>query len=235
MAIIDAMGFRGIWERYDPNHVLNALKNMKGWFEQRIQHQFSTQPCMKCAVAFLSDTIAVSMSLEGSIENREAMSVIYLGDVISWVLDRALRSNFPLAYRGTIAVGNYEISSNFLIGGAIDEAASLHELAQGAFIWLAPQARDYVAHWLQNQPHNTHFVKFDVPLKGGGTFNTYTVSPLEQTRNENDANDLAEKLIGTFCNFPVNVAIKRQNTLKHLQACYKWRNYHFSDELSVLL
>lgn len=234
VALIDALGFRGIWGRHKPDEVLTALRNTKDWFEARIKEQFSSQPWMQCEVAFLSDTIAVSMALAESTENREAMSVVYLADVISWVLDRVLRSGIPFAYRSAIAVGSYEVSPHFLIGQAIDEAAGAHELAQGAFIWLTPGARGHVARWLKDQPHNTHLVKFDVPLKGGDTFNTYTVSPLEQACSEGDACVLAQSLLATFSNSNVDVAVKRQNTSKHMRACYEWRRFNFPADLSAL-
>jgi len=234
VALIDALGFRGIWGRHDADTVLTELKTMKSWMESRVEAQFSSQPWMQCQVAFLSDTIAVSMALAESTKHREAMSVVYLCDVISWVLERTLRSSIPLAYRGAIAVGGYEVSPHFLIGEAVDEAAGAHELAQGALIWLTPAARDRVAEWLRDQPHNTHLVKFDVPLKGGDAFNTYTVSPLEQARNEDDANALTRRLLATFSVSSMDVAVKRQNTARHMRACYKWRKFTFPTELSIL-
>ena len=148
------------------------------------------------------------------------------------VLDRVLRSDIPLAYRGAIAFGRYEVSPHFLIGSAIDEAASAYELAQGAFILLVPEARDHVARYLHGKSPNTHLVAFDAPLKSGDTFNTYTVSPLEQARDEADANALSKSLLGTFYGSSIDVAVKRQNTKRHLRACYAWRQYRFPDELS---
>lgn len=234
VALIDALGFRGIWGRHKPDDVLTALKATKDWMETRIDAQFSSQPGMHCHVAFLSDTIAVSMTLDGSAQNREAISVMYLGDVISWALAQTLRSSVPLAYRGAIAVGSYEVSPHFLIGQAIDEAAGAHEIAQGAFIWVTPGARGHVARWLKDQPRNTHLVKFDVPLKGGDIFNTYTVSPLEQAQNEADANALTRSLLGTFSGPSMDVAVKRQNTTRHMRACFAWRNFSFPEDLCTL-
>jgi len=230
VALIDAMGFRGIWERHSADEVLRSLKDTKNWLELRLREQFSSQPWMQCEVAFVSDTIAISMALNESTPNREVMSVVYLGDVISWVLDKVLRSHVPLAYRGAIAVGDYEVSPHFLIGRAIDEAADGYGLAQGAFVWLMPAAREHVAQWLEPQPQNTHLVKFDVPLKGGDVFNTYTVSPLEQARSVADANWLAGTLLSTFSGSRMDVAVKRQNTKSHLRACYEWRNFGFPVE-----
>ena len=69
VALIDALGFRGIWERHNPDDVLAALRTLKDWMEARIQAQFSPQPWIQCHVAFLSDTIAVSMALDESNKN----------------------------------------------------------------------------------------------------------------------------------------------------------------------
>jgi hypothetical protein len=233
VALIDALGFRGIWGRYNPDEVLAELKSMKDWMEGRVREQFSSQPWMQCDIAFLSDTIALAMALDPSTANREAMSVIYLCDVISWILNRTLRSKIPLAYRGAVSVGSYEVSPHFLIGPAVDEAAGAHESAQGAIIWLTPAARDAVAAWLRPQPNNTHLVKFDVPLKGGDRFGTYTVSPLEQVKDESDATLVTKSLLATFTNSTVDVAVKRQNTANHMLSCFMWRKFRPSAELSI--
>jgi hypothetical protein len=47
VALIDALGFRGIWGRHKPDEVLTALRNTKDWFEGRIKEQFSSQPLEK--------------------------------------------------------------------------------------------------------------------------------------------------------------------------------------------
>jgi hypothetical protein len=234
VALIDALGFRGIWGRHVPDDVLTELKTMKDWLEARVKAQFSLQPWMYCEAAFLSDTVAISMALDESAENRDALSVLYLAEVISWVLDRGLRSSIPLAYRGAITVGSYEVSPQVLIGPAIDDAADAHELAQGAVVWLSPGARYQVAQWLTDHPQNARLVMFDVPLKGGDTFGTYTVSPLEQARDEDDANMLARSLLGTFSSANIDVAVKRQNTARHLRACYARRDFTLPVELSAL-
>jgi len=235
VALIDALGFRGIWSRHTPDDVLEEMKSVKNWFETRIKEQFASQPDFHCDVAFLSDTIAVSMAIDGGDEeHREALSVLYLGDVISWVLDRVLRSKIPFAYRGAIAIGEYEVSPHFLIGQAIDEAAAAHELAQGAIIWLTPTARDRVAQWLSSRSGNTHMVLFDVPLKGGDVLNTYTLSPLEQARDMEDADLLTSRLLATFRGRSIDVAVKRQNTVRHMRACFQWRGFPYSDQLKVL-
>jgi hypothetical protein len=234
VALIDALGFRGIWSRHRPEAVLSEMKSVKDWFESRISEQFKTQPDFNCGVAFLSDTIAISMAYSGGPEeHREALCALYLGDVISWVLYRVLKSEIPFAYRGAITIGEYEVSPHFLIGQAIDEAASAHELAQGAIIWLTPAAHERVTNWLRIRP-GTHMVKFDVPLKSGDTFSTLTLSPLEQAQDVNDAEEITRNLLATFSSQSIDVAVKRQNTIRHMRTCYQARGFEPSSQLKFL-
>jgi hypothetical protein len=225
VAIIDALGFKGIWRRYDPDDVLKTLRHLKEGIEARIKAQFETQPWIHCEVAFLSDTIAISYALKEPIPHGIALSVLSLGDIVSWVCDAALKSKVPLAYRGAIASGHFEIAQHFLIGNAIDDAAEVHSLARGAIIWLTPKARNEVASWLKDQPNNTHMVRFQVPLKGGDSFDTYTVSPFEQCPSEHEADLLSRNLLLSMQTPNIEIATKRQNTIRHLVECYRWRKF----------
>lgn len=228
VALLDALGFRGIWGRHDPAKVLENAIQTREWMEERIRKQFAGQPGYQCQVAFLSDTVAISMALAPA-KNYEALCTVYLCDVVSWILKKTVQSEVRLTYRGAIAVGTYDFSAQFLIGQAIDEAAAAHQLSQGAIIWLTPRARDAVKEWLIPSPHNTHLVEFNVPLKGGDRFKTYTVSPLVQTGSEDEANALTKDIFSTFDVPTIDVAVKRQATEDHLRACYQWKGYRFPE------
>lgn len=76
-------------------------------------------------------------------------------------------------------------------------------------------------------------VKFDVPLKGGDLFHTYTVSPFEQARDQYDADELAKSLLSSMVGSRMDIAIKRQNTARHLIACYEWRKFKTPDGLTT--
>ena len=56
----------------------------------------------------------------------------------------ALQEAPALAYRGCIAFGEFDMEEGFVIGGAVDEAAEHMEKAEGAFIWCAPSALDWI-------------------------------------------------------------------------------------------
>jgi hypothetical protein len=68
--------------------------------------------------------------------------------------------------------------------------------------------------------------------EGGDLFNTYIVSPLEQARDNGDANVLTQTLASTFWTSKMDIAVKRQNTAKQMRACYAWRNFEYPSQLS---
>lgn len=232
VAMIDALGFRGIWARQSPEILLDNMSMLQIQVKKDLE-AIATQPDMQFEATFLSDTIVVALALPETIPDRQALSIIYVSDIVGRILNYSARSTTPLTYRGVVTYGQYELRPQFILGKAIDEAASYHELAQAAVVWLLPHARDLVTEWLcrRTKPGNTHFVSFGVPMKNGDEFRSYTVSPIVQTRDEGDANGLVASLIETFDSPVVDVAIKKQNTIRHLEACYNWRGWTFPSEL----
>lgn len=224
VAMIDGLGFRGIWDRYPPTEVMTNMHELKRRVESDLQ-QIGAQPEMQFDVTFLSDTIVLGLSLSPSIPNHIALSAIYVSDIVSRILAYSARSSTPITYRGAIACGEYEIDANFIMGRAIDDAASCYESADAAIVWLAPSASEPVGSWLQGQQNNTHLVKHSVPLKGGASFYTYTLSPLVQAVDQKDAEMISMALLSTFRGSGVAIAVKRQNTIRHLQSCFLWRKW----------
>ena len=220
VAVIDALGFRGIWRRYPPEIVIENMQRVKDQFEKDLR-EIGDQSKIQFDAAFLSDTIIIGLSLPDNDFREKALSIIYVTDVLTRILAWSARSSTPLSYRGAVSYGKYIIEPSFIVGEAIDEATIYHESAQGALVWLLPNTKDIVADWLRNQPKNTHLVKSDVPLKNGNTFHTYTVSPIVQTSDIRDAIDLTLKILDTFKTTNIEISVKKQNTIKHLQACYE--------------
>jgi hypothetical protein len=224
VAMIDALGFRGIWDRWPAAEVFSNMHALKRRVENDLR-EIGTQPDMQFEATFLSDTIVLGLSLPGTIPNHIALSAIYVGDIVSRILNYSARSSTPLAYRGSITCGEYEIDANFIMGRAVDDAATCYDSADAAIVWLAPSASNLVGKWLHGQPHNTHFVKHAVPLKGGASLHTYTVSPLVQAVDENDAEVISTILLASFRGSSLDIAIKRQNTVRHLRSCFLWRKW----------
>lgn len=230
VAVIDALGFRGIWRRYPPEAVIENMQSIKNQLEKDLR-EIGDQSKIQFDATFLSDTIIVGLSLSENDFREKALSIIYVTDILTRILAWSARSSTPLSYRGAVSYGRYRIEPSFIVGEAIDEATSYHESAQGAVVWLLPNTKDIVADWLKDEPKNTHLVKFNVPLKNGDTFHSYTISPIVQASDVRDAIELTLKILGTFKSTNVDISIKKQNTIKHLQACYEWRGWKFPLEL----
>lgn len=233
VAMIDALGFRGIWGRFPSEVVIANMSSLKMQLERDLK-ELSAQPIMQFDATFLSDTIVLGLSIPETHSNRDELAVTFVTDILSRILEWSARSSTPLAYRGVVAYGEYEILPHFIVGKAIDEAASYYELAQAAVIWLLPQTRDIVAHQLRGLPSNTHLVRFEVPLKGGDAFESYTVSPIVRATDIHDGEALTAAILNTFQPQSVDVAVKKQNTIKHLRACYVWRGWEFPKYLLPL-
>jgi len=228
VAMIDALGFRGIWQRWPAGTVLADMHALKDRLEQDVR-EVAKQPELPLEVTFLSDTIVLGLAVPTNIAEHAALSVVYAADIVTRVLAWTAQSARPLAYRGAIAYGQYLLTQHFVIGAAVDEAAQHHEAADAAIVWLLPSALDAIRERLQREPDNTHLVPHDVPLKTRGKFNSYTVSPIIQAASECDAREMAKKILATFQSGGTNavdIAIKRRNTLGHLQSCFlrrQWR------------
>lgn len=242
-ALVDVLGFKGIWQRHEASAVLATLEE----FQRRMRDdlaQIAKQPDFQFEAAFISDTLALALSQSEDYGGQGAgpgLSVAYTADILTRLLAWSARCNTPLAFRGAITYGEYAMSSNFIIGPAVDSAAAAHELAEGAIIWLMPEAKDAVDRWLaiwrERNPNveagaapfratNTHLVQHAVPLKKREhPLATHTVSPLLQAAGVEDAIALAKALLATFDVSVPGVAAKRENTRRHLVDCFAWRGF----------
>lgn len=224
VALIDALGFQGVWTRHDPALVVQTLRDLKGWVVNYIANQFGPQPQFQVDVAFLSDAIAVSLTFSADDDHQDALAVIYLADILTVILAKSLRSQVPFAYRGAITTGEFYLSGEFVIGPAIDEVASMYEAADAGVIWLSPTA-DYMVlrrQLARSLPSNTHLVRFPVPMKNGGVVHTFAVSPLVQFADE-ELEDAVGAFLGTFAGGAIGVAQKRHASANFLRACCEWR------------
>jgi len=253
VAMIDALGFKGIWDRngVSPDAVLDKLRGMR---DAAAAHQYRRVPTGhlkdsvpeeydildKAELCFLSDTIviAVPASPESEKQTRTGhhFSVLYhfhairqLAAIVSDVLRSAAQGAPVLAYRGCMAVGDFIVEQPFVIGPAVDEAATHMDRAQGAFTWLAPSAEDAwdrclnTIHFSRNgksvDPISTSIryglVPYSVPLKGGDSYQTYVVSPFDEPFSSSEAGHLHLQIQQTFQG-PLDVQVKRQNTLSFL-------------------
>jgi hypothetical protein len=172
------------------------------------------------AFSFLSDTIVLGIKAKPSLDpfRTAPFSLIVAAGFVANVLREATASPPSLSYRGCISYGEFELSDHFIVGPAVDEAAESMDLAQGAFVWLTPSAlREATQPGVYIGPvGNVPLVPYGVPMKGGDTFNTFAVSPLDHRGTREEAIGMTRRILETFSG-GLDVAIKRQNTEQFLR------------------
>jgi hypothetical protein len=159
VSIIDALGFKGIWKRTpeDPAAAMRTLgvvtsvaSNVRTYLESALVPALRATAQGRppaISVVWLSDSIVIAAELpeeaEGETDGGEEFQTVLLDMVCQaagYVLRMAAQADPPLVYRGAVAAGLLLVEGGFLIGPAVDEAAELMGLADGAFVWLAASA-----------------------------------------------------------------------------------------------
>ncbi len=85
------------------------------------------------------------------------------------------------------------MDSSFLIGPAIDEAASNMEAANCSAVWLSQSAADVAEkHLVANHPV---IFRSSIPLKNGQTPECFVINPLSLLEQEDDINKIRNSLL----------------------------------------
>ena len=100
-----------------------------------------------------------------------------------------------------------------LIGPAVDEAAGLMQLPDGAFVWLAPSARRLKA--VTGGDWGRMAFSRMMPLRDGREIGTTLLSPYAFT-DKAERKKIRAGLVRAMKSDHVDVVIKRQNTLRFL-------------------
>lgn len=226
IAILDALGFKGIWDRHrgGVEGVLDKLQRASRYETTLAPISRKLAPGLSEEVRFLSDTIAIGVGApeNGTAEDVGLAALVAVAARVSVLITKMLTDTQgpPLVYRGAVAYGEFVIDGNFLIGPAVDEAASVGRLAQGGFVYLCPSA-------VARVPIDTHIppdiervmMRYRVPLKGGDRFDTYVVPPVVRPSN---LKTLIAGIHAAFATGGIDVTIKEQNTLAMLKHVTQW-------------
>jgi hypothetical protein len=233
VALIDALGFKGIERQHDPGRAAAALQTARdamatatdfvGQRAALYHNVLGGRASIK--KAWFSDTICVVAQqpeqpkvLGDFREIDVAAHLVDLVVVCAGFLLRsaALATTVPLTFRGVISSGSALVEgSDIFFGPAIAEAADLYELAEGAFVWLTPGAaalRTPVAN-----PVYRSTVNYLVPLKGGRSIETRVVNPFMDYLPSDEIGKTIRRGIETAMSGDrLDIAIKRQNTARYL-------------------
>ncbi len=166
VALLDALGYKRIWQRARPEDVLLSLESIVSAGEKtsitshaslsrRIVegHPLTDYLSVNLWLKAFSDTIIVACS--PSVTDRcpahrrsavEALSpsiaLLVVSEAVAAITAAAAFAKVPLAYRGAISFGDLASSDRFLVGPAIDEASTMERQSEGAFIVLCPSAHE---------------------------------------------------------------------------------------------
>jgi hypothetical protein len=236
VAVLDALGFKGIWETVAPGQVIQTLRRARDVARRdtALHNLFLTGGRKEAAieVRFFSDTIVVIGTVPDN-NSTAKMPEITLGDVVAvvatavmYIITEAVLRNPPLAYRGCIAAGPILAKDEFFVGAAVDEAAEWANKAEAAVVWLRPSAREALAGG-RNAAGEPPLFAWEVPLKSSELPTpALVVSPLALGGIEGSEmpwavapiDELSSKFMRTFECARVDVTVKRENTKRALEA-----------------
>lgn len=234
VAVIDALGFRGIWRQINPAKMLERLHDLRRKTEDvrrdfndryQEQHRVLTGPVEpELNVMSLSDTIVVSANVKGVSDaiKSDVMSLNLATFATSAIITLAAQESPVLVYRGCVAVGEFEVEPPFMIGPAVDEAAAGESLAEAAVVWCSPSAEQAVRKASQIVGEETAkpigCLRWNVPMKGGGQYQTYAVIPYFRIGDRlPNIDDIQGRILASFDETRLDVAIKKQNTERFLR------------------
>lgn len=234
-ALLDCLGFKGIWRSNEPDlgaklwteHRLIKRLKIADELRQKIEHlgavQYSRTQSVRPEIRMLSDTIALSVQYESEdppVDDKDRGYLLFLAaSMVTIVQTHFIVDEPSLPLRGCISYGEHTVINNFLLGPAVDEAATYHELAEGAFVWLLPSASIQYEAWMATTAGMVDdlLLSHDLPLKGGAKLRCLVVNPLcyDSAEERRRIIDLHMKAM-TGIN-RLDVWLKRQNTIDFLE------------------
>jgi hypothetical protein len=219
-ALVDCLGFKGIWKRTDPIRLLEILHDLEDSANgEALALGALMQDTVMVHARMLSDTLAISLRQPRStpVEKGNQLVAHVVLAMIS-LIHRFAMNDPPLLLRGCITYGPHLCDRSFLVGPAVDCAAEHMNLPQGAFVWLHPSAANrYRAHIQRIKAEHPDFdpqyvIKdYPMPLKGGEVLQADVVNPLEATPD--DPQNLIDAFEEGMNGDSVDIWIKRQHTL----------------------
>jgi hypothetical protein len=155
VAVVDIMGFKGIWRRFWPPGVIYKLRTMSERFEAAFRGPIVHGAGARRTFVALSDTMVLSSSVTESEDDDEEQEDdggveewMVLGDLCGalealWLsaVRETSTARPPLTLRGAVAWGEH-LTWNYpyILGPAVDEAAEGEKAPVGALIFFTPTA-----------------------------------------------------------------------------------------------
>lgn len=231
IAIVDILGFKGMWRGPGAEAVLNALQDARARIED-LAHVCSLGDGgdlweqLAIETWLLSDSIMI-ISTVSDCQNaspvhpelehmRRYMHLRQVVLMLTRFVTDAIQGTVPFRYRGCIAYGDFQKNDFAAVGPAVDEAGGLFEAAEGAFVFLAPSAVQafrvrpgLMGLWLP-----PYFVKYTIPLKAEQVLDTYALNLLLLAEEQSQA-EVKSTIVSQFepaASVSADIRKKRDNT-----------------------
>lgn len=244
IVMLDALGFKGIWERHAESAVLDKMKMLRhdtaALSEGKI---LSITKEVQYGASVLSDTIIIwaypsdELKRATNIELINFLSLFVASYSASLLMLRAGLDQKPhLCFRGCATIGGFLIDGTTVLGPAIDEAASNHSKAKAGLAWLTPHSLTLLDRVRRNDRVNQQtksaaelmFVHgYPVPFHGGETYRTSVINPFCGPKtDESLVQTFRTNLIASFDTPVLEVQMKRQHTESFLSTAeLTWREH----------
>jgi len=212
VAILDALGVKGIWARRDPWEVIESLE----WLPTFAPDQVLGDPFNALTI---SDTTVITMK-HGSSEASPFEQMHALGSYISGLSLILASRNCPLALRGSVSFGEYYQKGNVILGPAVDEAAANYESANASMVWMTSSAHSAYQTSFPGRASvpqsNSSWIRTLVPLRGGRFVRTRAINWAKNAPFDHTA---ILNLIKGFDSPRSDVIEKRKHTVRFLANC----------------
>lgn len=176
VAILDALGTKGLWVREKPEAVLESRLALQTFIQGHLTDfqvasfeslESKGPPVLEevhVRAQFVSDSLIISMI--PPVHSELNLLLASLAWKLASAFARAVESG--VLYRGAVSIGDFYPSKDFLMGPAVDEAAEWYELADWAGIILTPGAESFVDRAIDHIPGRqiAGIVPWEVPFKG---------------------------------------------------------------------
>lgn len=162
VTFLDVLGWKGKWkDGYQSVHALRSLIDVTLKHAEKIHDEIiiKAEGETEKLRGTTTDVLSISDTIVILTKGPAQPTLTIHSRICKEILPLSLKNDVPL--RGAIAYGKYSRDGNILIGPAIDEAASWHELTNWIGVNLTPSAKFS----LIGKSTPQELIKYTIPFK----------------------------------------------------------------------